>query len=297
MIKVSYKGRLGNNLFQYSTGRVLAKRYGYHLSASPVKGFLNTKEEIDGLKFTTPSTKLRYNKVDLNNLDKKVKNTEGLHILLRGTFSYYPVLVPHKNEILKWFDFDLIDLKSFENRFKVFKNNNYETIPVENINNNDVLLHIRLGDLLKDKVKSVTRALYFDYYKIVLERIKFDRLFIISDSIESEYVKEFNNYNPICLFDTNAVDTLKFYKSFSRIIMSRSSYAWWGAWLSNAEEIYFPIPENDLWGVNNIKTDVDLRVNESRYIYVSQKERKFLGGYDSVKDIYCKNAKIRNVYI
>ena len=170
MIRVSYKGRLGNNLFQYSMGRVLAHRYGYYLDATPIDGFENTKEKVDGLKFNKPHKKLRYNRVRLDKLDNFVQKNAGANILLRGTFGYYPNLKQHKDEIRRWFYFDNIDLKTLEDRFKILDGDEYRVVPVESINNNDVLLHIRLGDLLKDKVKSVSSALYFDYYKIILER-------------------------------------------------------------------------------------------------------------------------------
>jgi len=70
--------------------------------------------------------------------------------------------------------------------------------------------------------------------------------------------------------------------------MSRSSFAWWGAYLSNAKEIYYPIPINGVWGEENIRTDADFKVNEKRYIYVSQKERKIIGGYEEAVKIFQK---------
>ena len=42
MIDVKYNGGLGNNLFQYCFGRILAERLGYALAAPPIPGFAGT---------------------------------------------------------------------------------------------------------------------------------------------------------------------------------------------------------------------------------------------------------------
>lgn len=39
MIEVRYRNRLGNNLFQYALGRILAEEKGYALKAAPIAGF------------------------------------------------------------------------------------------------------------------------------------------------------------------------------------------------------------------------------------------------------------------
>jgi hypothetical protein len=93
---------------------------------------------------------------------------------------------------------------------------------------------------------------------------------------------DFREYNPICLLDASAFDTLMFFKLFNRIIISRGTYAWWGAYLSDAREIYFPIATKGIWGKE--QNDVDLKVDEDRYIYVSEEQKTILGGYlDAIK--------------
>jgi hypothetical protein len=50
MIEVRYKGQLGNNMFQYCLGRILAEELGFALQAGPISGFSNTEEKIGGLQ-------------------------------------------------------------------------------------------------------------------------------------------------------------------------------------------------------------------------------------------------------
>ena len=42
MIEVRYKGRLGNNLFQYCLGRILSEALGFALQANAIPGFPGT---------------------------------------------------------------------------------------------------------------------------------------------------------------------------------------------------------------------------------------------------------------
>jgi len=51
MIKVNYDGNLGNNLFQYCFGRILAEELGYQLVANSIPGFPRTFDEISGFNY------------------------------------------------------------------------------------------------------------------------------------------------------------------------------------------------------------------------------------------------------
>jgi hypothetical protein len=48
MIEVRYKGRLGNNMFQYCLGRILAEGLGFALKADPIPAFPSTAQYVDG---------------------------------------------------------------------------------------------------------------------------------------------------------------------------------------------------------------------------------------------------------
>ena len=61
MIEVKYLGTLGNNMFQYALGRILAEEMGYEFSAEPIygenfllregEGFKNTIEKVEGKSY------------------------------------------------------------------------------------------------------------------------------------------------------------------------------------------------------------------------------------------------------
>jgi len=292
MIKIKYYGRLGNNLGQYCTGRILAERYGLCLCARPVKFFNNTSEKIDGLRNDKPekSFVLRFNKVSLEDLDKKIGSCKNIRIGLKGTFAYYPIYKEHVNEIKKWLYIKEPSMEQLKGKFKILKQDSFSEINIDKINPDDLLVHVRLGDIVKNKKQLRTRSLLFDdYFGKLLPHIKFNRLFIITSEPESDHIKKFQQYNPICVFNTGKdayIEDFKMFKLFNKIAMSRSSYAWWGAWLSNAKEIYFPLPFHSLWGETNIGTDANVIIDEDRFIYYRQKTDEILGNYKKAHELY-----------
>jgi len=48
VIEVRYKARLGNNLFQYCLGRILAEELAFELHAQAIPGFPNTAQRVNG---------------------------------------------------------------------------------------------------------------------------------------------------------------------------------------------------------------------------------------------------------
>ena len=68
MIKVQYGGRLGNNMFQYCFGRILAEKLGYELIASPIMGFDETNQKVNGKRVEGYPPKLGCHEVDIDNL-------------------------------------------------------------------------------------------------------------------------------------------------------------------------------------------------------------------------------------
>jgi hypothetical protein len=123
----------------------------------------------------------------------------------------------------------------------------------------------------------------FEYFDIILRNIKMNRLFITSDSPQHPLLKPFDKYSPIYFFQSDPIKTFNFIRIFNRIVLSQSSYSWWAAFLSQAEEIYYPITQNGQWVVRP-KNDEDLRVDEDRYVYVSQKHSKIMGKFNEVTE-------------
>ena len=66
MVTVNFKGRLGNNMFQYCLGRILAEALGYKLNSPVIEGFVGTYDKIDRIMPSNYSIHLEGHVVDLN---------------------------------------------------------------------------------------------------------------------------------------------------------------------------------------------------------------------------------------
>ncbi len=70
-------------------------------------------------------------------------------------------------------------------------------------------------------------------------------------------------------FKTNIAQTLRDFRvmlSAKKIVISQSTFYWWGVWLSDANEVYYPICNTGFW---NGQMDINLKVNdEDLYIFI-----------------------------
>src|SRR5207249_9176759 len=99
MIEVQYVGQLGNNLFQYALGRILAEKLGMELRCAPAPGhetghsldkvwrnFADCPQHIPGLSYCGPDVEevlLLWHRIDVAAL---LARREPRHIVLRGWF-------------------------------------------------------------------------------------------------------------------------------------------------------------------------------------------------------------------
>ena len=77
LISIIYNGRLGNNLFQYCYGRIIANKLGIKLKADKINGFEHTGDNISGVEIYPP-------------------------IIFSGFFCDYSYYKKYKNDIKKW---------------------------------------------------------------------------------------------------------------------------------------------------------------------------------------------------
>jgi hypothetical protein len=242
MIKVIYKDRLGNNMFQYALGRILAEEMEYELVARPLV-FPFTHQRISGVSHQQPIERLHPHYCDI---PKIIGNREPRKIHLEGFFQHSQYYLPYFDKIKKWFQFPL------------------QVIPSYNVKDSDILIYIRLGDYFSKGRHSITHQFYED----IIEMSSPDKVFIATEDPSHSFLKRFKKYNPTYLHGTPILDLLSA-QLFKKIVMSSSTFAWWAAVLSNATEIYFPIAEDHFWSrcYKCTRPSIDLRIDESRYIY------------------------------
>lgn len=242
MIRVNYTGRLGNNLFQYALGRYLAEEMGYELSADPLP-FPRTHERVSGHSFQGPHESVGPWEANILGI---ISNPSIRSLIIQGNFQYYSYYKPFMDRIQKWFAFPQ-DLSS----------------PWE-INANDLLIYLRLGDYY-----DVGFTLKFEFYELAIKMAMPTRIFIVTEDKNHPFVRIFDRYNPIIVSQDPLAD-LAMARFFKKIVLSASSFSWWAAILSDADEVYFPIGDDGHWSLHRMQSPnyhIDLRVDEPRFIY------------------------------
>lgn len=215
MIQVLYSGGLGNNLFQYALGRILAEELGYELKADPINGFPGTYEKVSGESY---EEEIIYNGhyIDIKEI---LKNKPKKCIVLDGFFQQSKYYEPYKSRIKNWF--------------------RMEEGPSP-MDKNDLLVHIRRGDYFIAK-----SFLPMEFYSTVVNKQQFHRIFVCTDNPRDQFVRKFiKENNNASILSKPTLEEFRIMVSANNICISQSTFSWWAAFLSNANKIYYPLPKN-----------------------------------------------------
>ena len=261
MIIVKLMGGIGNQLFQYATGRALAIKH--HTELKVDLSFLN--KEID-ITYTKRNLEL-----DVFNASYKVASSEELELfskknILQKTLKKYFNINLTKYYIANQsgFEYDknylsfpentlLIGFWQSEKFFISIKEILLQELIVKKtmtkdclmahdaiVNSNSVSLHIRRGDYVSDKnANTFHGTLPLEYYYNAMNYLNLLtpnlKVFVFSDDIdwvksnltlqnESVYIDFNKNENSV--FDMYLMSLCKYN------VIANSSFSWWGAWLN-----------------------------------------------------------------
>lgn len=265
-VEVQFAGRLGNNLFQYAIGRIIAEHLGYELVCVPAPEYrhgsavvlaggrtalTNTSEffpdaplHLPGKSFTEPQERYIWDDTGWNGqtlpLQQILGDRRDRRIVLKGFFQRMEYYWPWRDQVRRW----LRPRGAYRG-------------PAPDPD--DVLVCIRRGlDYF-----SLGWAMDLGFYTSVLEKKGPGRVYV-SGVGEDRRVKEaLAPFDPIYL-DGPPMERFELACLFNRIVLSNSTFDWWSGWLSDAEEIWYPRCTS-FWGPG---FGVDLEVPEPRYRYV-----------------------------
>jgi len=110
-------------------------------------------------------------------------------------------------------------------------------------NNNDVFIHLRLGDVAeKTKLKK-------DYYEKILMNMKYDKGYISSDNTHDSFFKELVYKYDLDIVDYDEIKTIMFASTCNNIILSGGTYSWLIGFLAfYSNKIYYPEIKNKWYG-------------------------------------------------
>lgn len=247
MVEIKYNGRFGNNLFQFAMGRIIAID-GQH----GLKSYRGENWEyfnIDDL----PETRLVSGQTIVLT-GHEVKLSLGVpigHIILDGYFQKAKYYIPHRKYFQKLFAVPEIE---------------FQPEP------DDVFLHIRRQDFGR---KCNGGMLPFQFYKDILNSNKFGKVYISGGvahtggqkDVDESVHNAFKEYNPIYI-NSPSIRTFRAIQKFTNVIQSMSTFCWWATFLSDeCKKVYTPITTSGYWSKDS---DIDLRVNDEKYIYIEE---------------------------
>lgn len=280
-LTVYCQGGLGNQLFQFITGYVLAKKNKINLRIN-IESFNSYDREFELDKFPE-IRKLNIPKIKNFNFFFKIylylyhkfykilkisriyKFINYFFFLDKQEFEKSPFIFNQdllKKKIIK--NLSIIGFFQSEKYFvrykkivlKLFKFPKIKNKLVHNHlnlikNMNSVAIHIRRGDYFNNpKVRNVHGILGQDYYKksisYVKKRVKNPFYFIFSDDVE--LVKKtflfFNKKNYIFIDTKSSINDLHLMSNCKHFIIANSTFSWWGAWLSKNKDKIICAPKN-----------------------------------------------------
>lgn len=270
-VEVTFIGRLGNNFFQYALGRMIAEHFGLELRCfcpedKPVQfmgrgvelgppatlsalstHFPNAPMSVSGTAIMEPVDSFDVyanpawdgQRIDLEGI---LTNGAPRRIQLAGYFQRYEYFRPFREQLRQWFHPE-----------------NPQDIP--EIASGDVLISIRRG--VDYEIRKWILPMKY-YHQALAEIGSSGRVFVCGTCINERVREELDRYNPI-YFDGTPLEHLCFMMRFGNIITSNSTFAWWGAFLSDATRIYAPRSRNGKTFAPSGFGDVDLHMRERRY--------------------------------
>ena len=230
LISVLYQDQAGNRLFQYCLARIIAEHLGFALQAAPIPGFPGTIEAVQGRALQSPVQLLQSHRIDLAAV---LADRSPRRIVLKGWFQRYAYFQPHTAAIRLWL--------------------HRPAGTADRPHPRDLVVHVRRRDYLWHGW-----ALPFSWYEQMIEQRRFRDLILVTDDPTDPFFWRFRRYKPI-LRSQSAVADFDYLLAARQLALSPSSFAWWAAFLGQAEWIGFPVPCEGIWAADN-EEGVDLRV-------------------------------------
>jgi hypothetical protein len=268
MIITKLHGGLGNQMFQYATGRRLAEKYHtdlrldiseyssqnqrqYQLDKFYIKANIATENDIRQFKNVKnylfdkirPLKKQRVVNYSSYGYDKRITKL-GANIYLNGYW-----------QSEKYFS-DISDIIKQEFTLQIPLEKKYPDLIKSVSLNNSISLHIRRGDYLNKKLSQIYNILPKDYYQkaldIITPKIATPVLYIFSDDI-FWVQKNLTFHYPVHYIEQNTkladYEELILMSKCRHNIIANSSFSWWSAWLNANPEKIVIAPKD--WFVSN----------------------------------------------
>jgi len=259
MIEVELIGGLGNNMFQYALGKIIAKEKNYNLDITNINNlssfFTNVQAITDKQSKTENTLNIGYNSstghiqnVCLN----EVLNHSG-KIALKGFFQKYYLYEQHREDL--------------QNTFYI---KNFVEISPE-----DLVVHIRLGDYV-----ALQQQLSLDVYINIIKSLSYRNCILVTDDVNHFYIQTLLKEIPNCytantLYPSNNYNSLildyLILLNAKQLLISQSTFSWWAAFLGNQDKVYVPLYTSSAgypWKLVPDIDDIDLIPSNGKFVKI-----------------------------
>lgn len=237
MVEVRYNGRLGNQLFMYAAGRIIAEELGYGLSADPIEGFEGTRDKVEGDRHHKPVQMLSPR--DHPRVADVVADRTPRKIVLKSYMQNYEHIGLNAEKVRRWF-----------------------RLPEgEKADPESVLVHVRLGDFV-DLGWAVSMRYYTD---IIDEEFEGRKVVVMTDDPESPHLSVFSKYET-SYASGDHIEQFRLMTTANNLIICPSTFSWWAAFLSKAR-VFAPMMRRGYHSFRPFRNE-NYVVNEERYTYI-----------------------------
>lgn len=241
MVGVEIQGRLGNQLFQYACAITLSKRLNTPFYLKHYEHKLDVHKYFKLPRFTyfvnrAIVSALNHNlinpiSIEISNFDHpvstKVINCPETNVVYKGYFQSLLFFKNYQDDIKREFIIKRRWIKTYNKELK----------PKLNPSKKFVVIHVRRDDYQSHMV------LPMSYYRNAIGRIKDIEGFqviLIGPNIK-EYQADFAWIRNAEIISSSPINDFQLMLEADHLILSNSSFAWWGAYLSNrAKKIVAP---------------------------------------------------------
>lgn len=231
--------RLGNRMFQYAFGILLAKKYNCKLYCN--EGLPNFG--IESVPTVISNPVIRARSLGDQYFDYKVLEDFDGDVIIDSWVQRAEYYIPHRDFLREIFGIRNLDP----------------------INQDSLVLHVRGTDY-----DTVGYFLGYDFYKSLIKDSQFTNIKIVTDDPNCDTVKKLINDG--CTLETfgestfningdrSAMNNMKTLLYSENIAISQSSFSWWPAFLGYHQNIIFPYSttKKQMWPLNPQQDDIDL---------------------------------------
>ena len=250
VVEVHYMGRLGNRLFEYAFGRLLAEDLGARFVAPPIAGFPRARARRAPwlMRRSRPSVTIKNHWLDPQ--ERAALKSEP-YIQLRGYFQRVEYYREHRERIADWF---------YRPR--------RSPLPERSLT-----IHLRTG--LWQRGEEVPHpgypALPLSYYHRILDERPWSAVYLVCEHADDPIAAQLLAIPGVTHEERSHLDDFDFLLASRNIALSVSSFGWWPAWLSQAETIFYPLAgifDPDWVGHQKRRIDLAPR-GDARYRFVT----------------------------